>query len=420
MSVSKYQKYFDKCINFNQNNKYHNLTLDKHIECAVNRAKALGYSDTIIEALKWHDFGKLFCATTDENGTHYIGHPQVSADIYKESNDNEYVYNLIKLHNVPITTKLINKYGFEFCKDLMRVKECDDFAHNDYAKQNTRNVKEKQREQVVMKKAERAYKIDKRLKSDFDYLQSLGYEVVCVCLQGSQNYNLDTDKSDIDTKAIVLPKFSDFIDNAKAVSTTIVLPSTEHIDVKDIRVMFDTLRKSNVNFLEILFTKYKILNKKYSKLIAPIFANAEKLAMSDKKALINCCYGMSMQKYVALKHPYPTIKDKIDKYGYDPKQLHHIIRMNLFLKDIVNGKTFKSSLIPQNIAYLISVKYGIHPLETAERLAKELIEETFNIKAKALNENNFVVDTETQNIYNKVKKDVLTQWFREELNKVEV
>ena len=59
MSVSKYQKYFDKCINFNQNNKYHNLTLDKHIECAVNRAKELGYSDTIIEALKWHDFGKL-------------------------------------------------------------------------------------------------------------------------------------------------------------------------------------------------------------------------------------------------------------------------------------------------------------------------------------------------------------------------
>lgn len=100
MSVSKYQEYFDKCINFNQNNKYHNLTLDKHIECAVNRAKELGYSGTIIEALKWHDFGKLFCATTDENGTHYIGHPKISADIYKESNDNEYVYNLIKLHNV--------------------------------------------------------------------------------------------------------------------------------------------------------------------------------------------------------------------------------------------------------------------------------------------------------------------------------
>ena len=28
-------------------------------------------------------------------------------------------------------------------------------------------------------------------KKHYDYLQSLGYEVVCVCLQGSQNYGLD-------------------------------------------------------------------------------------------------------------------------------------------------------------------------------------------------------------------------------------
>lgn len=33
--------------------------------------------------------------------------------------------------------------------------------------------------------------IMKRVKEHYDYLQSLGYEVVCTCLQGSQNYGLD-------------------------------------------------------------------------------------------------------------------------------------------------------------------------------------------------------------------------------------
>lgn len=259
-------------------------------------------------------------------------------------------------------------------------------------------------------------KVNKRLKDDFNYLQSLGYEVVCVCLQGSQNYNLDTDKSDIDTKAIVLPKFSDFIDDIKPVSTTIILPSTEHIDVKDIRIMFNTIKKSNVNFLEILFTKYKIVNEKYRELVEPIFTNAEKLAMSDRKALINCCYGMAMQKYVALKHPYPTIKDKIDKYGYDSKQLHHIIRMNLFLKDILSGKSFEESLIPLNLDYLIAVKENIHTLEEAEKIAKENLDECKAIKEKAFKEDDFTIDTEAQNIYNEVKKNILTQWFKEELS----
>ena len=42
-------------------------------------------------------------------------------------------------------------------------------------------------------------------------------------LQGSQNYNLDYEGSDIDTKAIMLPSFSDFVLNAKPLSTTHII-----------------------------------------------------------------------------------------------------------------------------------------------------------------------------------------------------
>ena len=67
-----------------------------------------------------------------------------------------------------------------------------------------------------------------------------------LALQGSQNYGLDVyDEdymSDIDTKAVILPSFEDFVYNRQPVSETIVLENNEHIDVKDIRVMFETYK----------------------------------------------------------------------------------------------------------------------------------------------------------------------------------
>lgn len=68
-------------------------------------------------------------------------------------------------------------------------------------------------------------------------------------LQGSQNYNLDYEGSDIDTKAIMLPSFSDFVLNAKPLSTTHIMENNEHVDFKDIRLMFDCIKKQNVNFV---------------------------------------------------------------------------------------------------------------------------------------------------------------------------
>lgn len=148
------------------------------------------------------------------------------------------------------------------------------------------------------------------------------YEVVGLFLQGSQNYELDIYdddyKSDIDTKAIILPSFKDIVYNKAPISTTLILENNEHIDVKDIRVMLDTFKKQNINFIEILFTKFKIINPKYENLIKPLFENNDRIARLDFNKALNCQCGMSEQKYVALKHPYPTIIDKIRKWGYDP------------------------------------------------------------------------------------------------------
>ena len=91
---------------------------------------------------------------------------------------------------------------------------------------------------------EKRQSIFKELKRRMNYLQDeLGYEVLFIALQGSQNYGMDiyTEeyKSDIDCMAVVLPSFDNFVDNSTAVSTTLVLDNNEHINIKDIRLMFE-------------------------------------------------------------------------------------------------------------------------------------------------------------------------------------
>lgn len=46
---------------------------------------------------------------------------------------------------------------------------------------------------------------------------------------------------------------------------------------------------------------------------------------------LKACYGMIMEKVEALRHPYPSTVAKIEKFGYDPKQLHHIVRLNVLI-----------------------------------------------------------------------------------------
>lgn len=189
----------------------------------------------------------------------------------------------------------------------------------------------------------REEKIMQRVQEHYDYLQSLGYEVVCVCLQGSQNYGLDeySDEymSDIDTKAIVLPPLDDFIAEAPPVSTVVIMDNNEHAEVKDIRIMFDMFKKANISYIELLFTEFKIINPEWAEFIEPLFANRELISKYNRNQFLRCIAGMAMEKRKALCHPYPNLIEKIEKYGYDGKQLHHCVRLYNFIERFVNGES---------------------------------------------------------------------------------
>lgn len=235
--------------------------------------------------------------------------------------------------------------------------------------------------------------INNRVREHYEYLTSNypNLNVIYLALQGSQNYNLDiySDeyKSDIDTKAIVVPSLKEISLNKKPVSTTIILPNNEHIDVKDIRLMMDNFKKQNINFIEILFTKFYVLKSDYIDIIKELLDIREDIAHLNENQALRCMSGMSMEKKKALTHPYPSLVDKIEKYGYDGKQLHHIIRMNEFIKLYTSGKSYEECLCTfTDIGkeMMMNAKLSKYSLEEALRISEEYDTDTKKIKDKFL------------------------------------
>ena len=197
--------------------------------------------------------------------------------------------------------------------------------------------------------------------------------IVGIFLQGSQNYGLQIPTSDVDTKLIVTPTFDEVVLNKKPISTTHVRANDEHIDLKDIRLMLATFRKQNLNFIEILFTPYFIVNPTFADEWGRLQAQKEKIAHYSPYNAVKTMKGIAMEKYHAMEHEYPSKLEVLAKYGYDPKQLHHLLRVKEYLQRYINGESYEDCLRPRNPEYLIAVKQGYFNLDEARVAADSAI-----------------------------------------------
>ena len=195
--------------------------------------------------------------------------------------------------------------------------------------------------------------------------------IVGIFLQGSQNYDLDYEGSDIDTKLIVCPTFKEIAFNKKPISTTHVMENNEHIDFKDIRLYINEFRKQNINFLEILFTPYCWINPKYFPYWDSLISYRESIGRYNQYRAINAMRGMAYEKFAQMEKSMPHNAAEVEKYGYEPKQLSHIMRLNDFTERYIANMSFKSCLIPSNRDEIMNAKLGNYSLEDARRLARE-------------------------------------------------
>lgn len=262
---------------------------------------------------------------------------------------------------------------------------------------------------------------ERHLRAHWKELKKRGYNVIALMLQGSQNYGLEEYSpdymSDVDTKAIVVPSFRDFLNCIPPISTTIKFENGEQCDVKDIRVMFECFRKQNIQFLELLYTRFKIVDWRYKKLLKPLWEERDAIAAINRKALANSLAGIVMEKRKALCHPYPSLMDKIEKYGYDGKQLSHAVRLYILMREWRNGVPLGECFWPKDderqmlMNYKKQLDINGQPLDVERAIAicDEMVRETGKMKAC------YMIpweDSRGLEVLEKVKYNVIRRAFR--------
>ena len=145
-----------------------------------------------------------------------------------------------------------------------------------------------------MYKPEITLRVNEHLKEAQQYFDN--DHIVGIFLQGSQNYGTDTEQSDVDTKLIVTPTVRDMMFNKQPISTTHKTPNNEHIDFKDVRLYFDTFRQQNLNFLEILFTDYFIINPLYAKPWGKLIDIREKVVRYNPYRAAQAMWGVATRQ----------------------------------------------------------------------------------------------------------------------------
>jgi hypothetical protein len=77
-----------------------------------------------------------------------------------------------------------------------------------------------------------------------------------------------------------------------------------------------------------------------------------------------------------MEHRYPSKTDIIDKYGYDGKQVSHLIRVYDYLARYIDGEPYKDCLIPSAFRRQSIMDYKMLdriPLDYARIQAKDVL-----------------------------------------------
>ena len=237
-------------------------------------------------------------------------------------------------------------------------------------------------------------RVNEHLKEAQQYFDN--DHIVGIFLQGSQNYGTDTEQSDVDTKLIVTPTVRDMIFNKQPVSTTHIMPNNEHIDFKDVRLYFDTFRQQNLNFLEILFTDYFILNPLYAKPWGKLVDIREKVVRYNPYRAAQAMWGLATRQFKRVGNN-ESDAELFNKFGYNSKALDNLLRIEDFLrKYTMEIFSYKQCMTPENADFLLEVRNGYYYPDEAMDVAETTYKEVQNLmdvcKSKFPNKPNLNTD----------------------------
>lgn len=193
---------------------------------------------------------------------------------------------------------------------------------------------------------EKYNRIRKRLKEHLDEALTNPkiHDWFMIAVNGSYNYNMDTPQSDIDSKLLVIPSLEQLVNGRSLNYLHCMSDNGEHVEVKDIRHYFATMLKQNINFVETLYAQVWIVNPVYMRLFHYLFEMRDVISGCNPIATIHCIQGTAYQKYKQMLQSSPARATDIEKYGYDRKSFHHLVRCLFFGKRYMKGTSYQECL----------------------------------------------------------------------------
>lgn len=196
--------------------------------------------------------------------------------------------------------------------------------------------------------------------------------ILGVFAYGSMNYGTWREGiSDVDSKTIIIPHFHQLV-----FDTPIILEhkiENEKSVIMDIRHFAKNIKKQNINFTEIMFTKYSFFPNliPFDCARAEIWkyymvpASAERLARYDEAACLKSVCGQALHTI----HQNPT----------DGKKIANAVRLDYFLEHYLNRNfSYTQCIQPEGfaLANILELKYSSLPVD--EKIGEKLIAKFHN------------------------------------------
>ena len=255
-------------------------------------------------------------------------------------------------------------------------------------------------DEEILREVQRHHREAKLHRPDLQILGTFYY--------GSGNYGLDSETSDTDTKVITIPSIQDFYLNKTPTSYTYELNNGEHINYMDIRLYFNQFKKQNINFLEILFTKYNQLNILYLPEWNQIVQRREDISHYNPRGCVKAIYGNML-----------NARKRIDN---DPlhcgKHLSNVIRYDEFISRYVDGISFENCLVSEYLSQLKELRKNSNghtfPLQSAKEMAEEYIQHSRKIVDEYWCDNSRLA-AEVDELLEQIQISIIEQSVRREL-----
>ncbi|MED3440257.1 nucleotidyltransferase domain-containing protein [Bacillus subtilis] len=178
---------------------------------------------------------------------------------------------------------------------------------------------------------------------------------------GSWNYNLQDESSDKDYKEFVAPTFEDLYFNKMYLKSSTT--DTEDRETHDIRKLPDLLFKSNISYLEALFSRKIVATPQLKKLISL----KDDISRINLPQLYRSTKGMYFSRLKKIDKRTSSTQHLVEEFGYNTKEAMHMYRtLDLIIRfAYTDFKDFESSLRYESYdrRALLTIKQGVFKKE---------------------------------------------------------